>query len=187
MRFLLLPGAFVSVGLVVLGIVWLVRVFRRKTVGTGPLVPGLVPLSPLEAKSYSVFIHGGGSAKEPPGIPLSVRSAMGGADLALRSPLMSFRTRKGGLRVFEYARFDAQLAGDYDLSIGALENVVVYPTQLTLTRFLQRPVPLERLRFSVEESIAVSRFVLSILFLVIGVNAAVWCILLFFSPDLISS
>jgi hypothetical protein len=187
MRFLLLPGAAVSVGLVILGIIWLVQVFRRRTVGAGPLVPGLVPLSPLEAKSYSVFIHGGGSAKRPPGIPLSIRSAVGGGDPALRYPLMSFRTRKGGRMVFEYARFDAPVAGDYHLSIGALDQVVVYPTQLTLTRFLQRPAPLERLRFSVEESISVPKFVLSILFLVLGLNAAVWCILLFFRPDLIPS
>ncbi|ARN77568.1 hypothetical protein BST97_05950 [Nonlabens spongiae] len=125
---------------------------------------------------YSICILGASFVNDQGKFDAELKSDSGNL-IELNKPIFKYRFRKKGILGLEYYQFEISKSGKYFLSFKNQNELVAKHSMLISKRIFQKRINPNSLKVLVKETISTRDRMISIVGLVIGINAVIWGIL----------
>ena len=86
----------------------------------------------------------------------------------------------------EFSQFRIDKIGKYTIKIQNAENLIVKPSMIFSIRYFQKELSTDSIQILIKESISTTKKFLSIIFLILGLNMAIWGFILSFIPEILN-
>lgn len=165
-----------------LGILWLVQTFSGKDIIEFPLAEKKKEFGLPGNGRYGVFIVGTKYLRKTGDFSARLRELSTSASVELTECTIKFKMSTPKRRMVEYFQFIAPHPGIYRIEF---ENIDQISTGMILMKSADRfgAITGTQLGILIKKTLPVSKKILSILLLTIGINLIVWGIILAFMPE----
>lgn len=126
---------------------------------------------------YSLCFLGAGFIENKGNFNAELKSENGNL-VKLNKTFMNYRFRKNGKLGLEYWHFEIDKEGEYILTFENLNDLIAKHSMLISKRIFQKNINPENLKILLKKTISTKSRFLSIVSLVIGINALIWGVLI---------
>ena len=181
MQILFLLIGLIGLVLFFLGVKMLVEKYRNKIIGELKLTEN--ELNFEQTGLYAICIVGGNYATNLGKFEVKITS--NGIELDTFEKQLKFKFYHKNRLATEFYQFEVLHTGIHKIIIKNIEDLVVKESMLVSKRLFQKKLPIEKIGIIVKETLSSANFIVILLMVVLGINIAVWGIILAFNPHLI--
>ncbi len=128
----------------------------------------------VENGIYSLSFLGDGFVMPTNTFKVLIEFLNGNERVEVSKNLLNYRFKKGNKKGIEYLRFEINKPGGYELKIINPDSLIMKKSMLKSKRLIQKKMNIEDIRVLIKEFTPVKKRVLSIIFLIFGVNCILW-------------
>lgn len=183
-QIILIALGFLGVALILISISWGYRWMRFQTILRFPLARGKANFTIKKAGFYSICFYEARYAKSSGNFRLDVIDAQTKLTIPSKEFLIKpqfFKDLGVGL---EFLQLRFEKTGDYILELEHQEDLIVKTTMIPLARFFQKKAPTNQIEVMVKTSLPIWKRILTIIFLVFGINIIAWGIITLINPEI---
>lgn len=157
----------------------LIQKYRRKIIGELNLMENEVNFE--NSGLYSICVVGGGYANNLGNFEAKIIS--NGTELNTFEKQMKFKFHHKGRLATEFYQFEVENPGKHKIIFKNIEDLEVKESMLASKRLFQKKLPIEKIGLIVKETSSNSKFIIGLVMTILGLNVALWGIVLAFNPQ----
>jgi len=180
MQLLYLVIGLTGLTMMFFGAKWLLR---YKTVVNFPILEGTKEFTIKKPGLYAACIMGVGYFNNHNEYKFRLTQTNNGQQIKLKRPILKARFRKKWVMGIESVHFRIQDEGDYKIEITNLINATSANSAKKVTSIASSNPPVGIHQILIKATVSVLKKIIGIIFLVVGVQASFWGIMLAINPN----
>jgi hypothetical protein len=163
------------------GVKMLIEKYRDKIISEIKLTENEIKFEKVGL--YSICVVGGGYANNMGNF--KVKIANDGTELNTIEKHLKFKFHHKGRLATEFYQFEVENPGIHKIIFKNIEDLEVKESMLFSKRLFQKKLPIEKIGLIVKETSSSTNFIIGLLMTTLGLQIAVWGMILAFNPELI--
>ncbi|CAM3810594.1 GOLD domain-containing protein [Flavobacterium gelidilacus] len=160
----------------------LIEIYKNKIISELKLTENEINFDKIGL--YSICVVGGGYSNNLGNFETKITSK-GIIIINTVESKPKFKFHYKGRLANEFYKFEIENPGIYNIKINNIEHLEVKESMLFSKRYFQKKLPTEKIGLIVKETSPNSKFIIGLLMTILGLQIAVWGILLAFNTELI--
>ena len=183
MQILFIVTGIIGLTMFFFGVKWFLKSFNSKEIIEFPFLDNHKEFEIKNTGLYTIQILGAAQITNSGQFTIRLINKDNQKNIALKDYFLKPRFRKNWKIGIEYLHFKITESGNYIIKLENQNSFVAKKSMLKINSPFQQNKPSNNLKIIIKEAITPSKKLLSILFLVLGVNISFWGILLTINPN----
>lgn len=183
-QFSLIALGLLGLALIILSTIWGLRWIRAKTIVQFPLQKGQMTFDIAEPGDYALCFYEARTAKADGNFGFEIIYKPKNLIIETKEILLKPQFFKNSGVGVEFCYFHLEDVGEYTVRFQNSEDLILKNSMLRLVRFFQKSIPIHSVEVLIKESLPTWKKILTLVFLVFGINVMAWGIVAIFHPEM---